>query len=185
MADQLPFQQEQQKKEPPKKSGGLFSQKPKAEAPDLGKNVASLTNTINDLNRRLRVLEERYNNLQKKTQITEENMLSSFKKTNSTVSTFHDDINEFKKNIKMNDERTELIIKELKLTAKKEDIEVLNRYLELWEPVKFVTQNEVDKMVKDKVEAEMTDLNLKIQEEKYIEKQVELVVKKMLQERGM
>lgn len=185
MADQLPFQQEQKRPEAPKKSGGLFSQKPKAAAPDLGKNISSLTNMMNDLNRRLRVLEERYNNLQKKTQITEENMLSSFKKVNSTVSTFHDDINTFKKNIKINDERTELIIKELKLTAKKEDIEVLNRYLELWEPVKFVTQNEVNKMVKDKVEAEMADLNLKIQEEKYIEKQVEDVVKKMLQERGM
>jgi len=121
----------------------------------------------------------------KKSQITEENMLASFRKSNVTLKTFHDDINGFKKAIKENDTRTELIIKELKLTAKKEDVEVLNRYLELWEPVKFVTQGEVEKLVKEKVESEMADLNLKIQEERYIQKQVEVTLKKMLQERGM
>jgi len=162
MADSLPFMQGQ---DAAKKAsgGGMFSSskpKPADAQADASKNITSLTNSINDLNRRLRVLEERYNNLQKKTQITEENMLSSFKKANSTIATFHDDINDFKKKIKINDERTELIIKELKLTAKKEDFLVLNRYLELWDPVKFVTQNEIDKIVDQKIASRLAGLGV-------------------------
>ena len=165
MADQPSFMQQQAVAEAKKSSGGgLFSSSSKPKPGDAqaeaSKNVSSLTNSVNDLNRRLRVLEERYNNLQKKTQITEENMLSSFKKANSTITTFHDDINEFKKKIKLNDERTELIIKELKLTAKKEDFIVLNRYLELWDPVKFVTQSEIDRIVDQKIQVRLAGLGL-------------------------
>lgn len=154
MAD-LPFpavKPEEKKPEEPKKGGGLFAAKPKPQAVDPSKKIADLTNMVNDIGRRLRVLEERYNNLQKKAQLNEENALANFKKFSASLSTFHDDINDFRKHIKMDDERTELIIKELKLCAKKEDVAVLQRYINLWDPVKFVSRDEVDKIIDEKLD---------------------------------
>lgn len=134
-----------------KPAGGLFAGKPKALPIDIQKQISSLTNMINDLGRRLRVLEEKFNNMDKKVKLNEENVLSNFKKVNTSLATFHDDINEFRQHIKIDDERTELIIKELKLSAKKEDLAVLQRYIELWDPVKFATHTEIEKVIEEKI----------------------------------
>jgi len=141
-----------EKKPDKKQPGGLFSSKPKAPSIDIGQQISSLTNMINDIGRRLRIVEEKFNNLDKKLKLNEENMLSSFKKFNTTLATFHDDINDFRHHIKIDDERTELIIKELKLSAKKEDFAVLQRYIELWDPVKFATHSEIEKVIKEKID---------------------------------
>jgi hypothetical protein len=135
-----------------KQQGGLFSSKPKATAVDTRQQISSLTNIINDMSRRLRIMEEKFNNLDKKIKLNEENMLTNFRRVNTVVSTFHDDVSEFRKHIKMDEERTELIIKELKLSAKRDDVAVLQRYIELWDPVKFATHNEIVKVVQEKLD---------------------------------
>lgn len=33
------------------------------------------------------------------------------------------------------------------MTATKEEVHTLNKYINLWEPVNFVTQNEVEKII--------------------------------------
>lgn len=135
-----------------KSAGGLFAGKPKIPPVDVQKQISSLTNMINDLGRRLRVLEEKFNNMDKKIKLNEENALTNFKKFNTTLSTFHDDINDFRRHIKIDDERTELIIKELRLSAKKEDLTVLQRYIELWDPVKFATHAEIERIIQEKID---------------------------------
>jgi hypothetical protein len=64
----------------------------------------------------------------------------------------HDDINDLRRRTKIEDERAELIIKELKLSAKKEDVALLQRYIELWDPVDFATHNEIDKVIQEKID---------------------------------
>ena len=40
-------------------------------------------------------------------------------------------------------------ISELKNAAKRDEVKVLEKYINIWNPVKFVTQNEVESIVKD------------------------------------
>ncbi|MBW2992171.1 hypothetical protein KY345_03050 [Candidatus Woesearchaeota archaeon] len=140
-----------EKKPEPKKGGGLFTSKPKAPPVDIGQQISSLNNMINDLGRRLRILEEKFNNMDKKIKLNEENAIANIKRINTSIASFQDDVNDFRKHIKIDDERTELIIKELKLSAKKEDLAVLQRYIELWDPVKFATHTEIEKIIKEKI----------------------------------
>ena len=42
---------------------------------------------------------------------------------------------------------------ELKSSARKEDVEVLKRYIEMWNPVNFVTEGNVEKLVDDRLES--------------------------------
>ena len=141
-------------KEDKKKSasaGGLFSSKPKAPVVDVGQQVSSLNGMINDMARRLRILEEKLNNIDRKIKLNEENAISNLKRVNLSISSFQDDVNDFRKHMKTDDARTELIIKELKLSAKKEDVAVLQRYIELWDPVKFATHAEIEKVISEKI----------------------------------
>ena len=41
------------------------------------------------------------------------------------------------------------IVKELQITAKRSEVKVLEKYINFWNPANFVTQNEVESLVKN------------------------------------
>jgi len=106
---------------------------------------------VNLLAARLRVGEERYSELRKKSLVVEQNMLSSHKKAMTEIKTIQDEINELRRSMTAIEDKIITIIKELRLTARKEDIDVMKRYLDLWDPVKFVTNEQVEKIVDEKL----------------------------------
>lgn len=105
-----------------------------------------------DAIRGVRTLEERYSNLVRRVQITEQNMLSSSKKSHAEFKAISSEIMELKKQVQEINDKLALIVKELQTLSKKEEVDVLKKYLNLWEPVNFVTQNEVEKIVKRAVD---------------------------------
>jgi predicted nucleic acid-binding Zn-ribbon protein len=109
----------------------------------------AVTHEVRDLGRRLRTLEERYSNLQTKTQITEQNILSRHKRVTVELKTMNMDINELKKEMMEIKDRILLLIKEIQTLAKKEEFQVLQKYINLWEPINFVTRNEVNDIIKE------------------------------------
>lgn len=131
----------------PKKHSGLFKSHPKGQP--IGPNVKEVAQEIIDMGRRLRTLEERYTNLQSKTQLTEQNMISRNRHVTTELKTFNSEVNEVKKEINEIKERILSVINELKVTAKKEEVKVLEKYINLWEPVNFVTRNEVEDIVRE------------------------------------
>lgn len=122
---------------------------PKQPMGGLGVDLNTLANAVRDLSRRLRTLEERYTNLQTKLQITEQNMLSRHKHYTLEVKTINMDMTEQKKEIMEIKERILLLIRELRATAKKEEVKVLQKYISLWEPLNFVTRNEVNEIIRE------------------------------------
>ena len=107
---------------------------------------------ITNLNRRIRVLEERYNNLRNKNQLTDQNMLKYKKEFNRKIDVNNQDLKEMRREISEIKDKMSIVVKELKLLAKKEDMEVLKKYIEMWEPVEFVTQDQVRRIVQDMIE---------------------------------
>lgn len=102
---------------------------------------------------RLRSLEEGYINLRKKVQVSDQNMLSSNKKLAEEIKTINADVLDMKHEIADVKEKMLEVIKELKSSAKDEDVKVLEKYIELWQPLNFVTRNEVKKIVKEILDA--------------------------------
>ena len=128
---------------PPKKGGHMLGKKP--EMPD----ISGLREEINSLSARLRLLEEGFTNLRRMSQITEENLISKSKHYNTEFKTITSDINESKKENQDLKDKILLVIKELQTTAKKEDVKVLEKYVNLWNPIKFATHNEVEAIVEE------------------------------------
>ena len=161
---------------PPKKSGGLFAPKPKAGV-DLAKSVSDLAGELNNISRRLMVLEERYSSLRKKTQVTDQNMLGNNKKFMTEIQTAHSDLDDFKNRLDDMVDKLKIMVRELKECAKREDVDVLNKYINLWEPINFVTRDSVDKMIKNQVDSQFKDLNIRLQQEDYIKEQIRMALK--------
>jgi len=132
--------------DPKKKGGGLFGQH-KEEKKTENPISEELEGTIS----RLRMLEERYSNVQAELRVTEENMIHRNRKVKEEVKTFTSEINELKKEIGEIKEKVLEILHEIEKAAKKADFEVLRKYVEMWEPMNFVTHNEVQEIIDEKL----------------------------------
>lgn len=128
----------------------LFGQKAK-EAVAQGPDLSSLPEQIAMLNARLRLSEERYSDLRRKLALIEQNLVANHKKSSSDIKALEAQIAEINRAIELVEERILAVIKEVKLTAKKEDLDVLKKYLELWNPVKFATVDAVERIVDEKL----------------------------------
>lgn len=110
---------------------------------------------ITAMSSRLRVLEENYVNVRKKVQVSDQNMLSSNKKITMDIKSIAVDLLDIKHEIADMKEKMLEIIKELKSTAREEDVKVLEKYISFWEPLNFVTRNEAEKLVKEILKKEL------------------------------
>jgi len=137
---------------PAPKSGGLFG--PKKEEPK-GPDVTEFLEHVNAIDRRLRSIESRYNDLNRKIQFMDKNMTSERKRIFDDIKA-GDEINlEQKKDIYTLQNTQKRIIAEFKNFAPVEEMNTLKKYIKLWEPVEFVTRNEVldivDEAVKERL----------------------------------
>jgi uncharacterized protein YukE len=159
---------------PPPKKTGLFS--PKTPVTDLNKAVSDLAGELNNVSRRMMVLEERYSNLRKKSDVSDQNMLANNKKIMTEIHAIHEELDEGKKQISDMLEKLRIIVRELKECAKNQDVEVLKKYINIWEPINFVTRDTVSRVIKDEVESQFKDLNIRLQQEDYIKEQIRLTL---------
>lgn len=114
-----------------------------------GEAAIDIPREINNINRSIKVIEEKLNNVRRKVQINEENMLAATKKQFDEIKLINSEIIDMKHDIDEIKEKIKLIVKELKLTAKLEDVSVLQKYLELWEPANFVTRGEFERRLEE------------------------------------
>lgn len=114
--------------------------------------VGLLNTDLNTLSRRIRMLEERYYNIRKKTQLTDQNMLEDNKRINTQLKYFTQNIKELKKKLNDVTEKLSMFDEELKGTAKIRDITVINKYLEFWEPINFLTEKDAINIINDVLE---------------------------------
>ncbi len=138
----MPIEEQQLPPPPPKK--GIFG-KQQQEAPDM----SGITSDVNTLSRRLRLLEEGFANLRRFFQVTEENIIAKNKHYSAEIKTVTSDITEIRKEIQELKDKLLLVIRELQTVARKEEVKVLEKYINLWNPVKFVSQNEIESIINE------------------------------------
>ena len=127
------------------------AQKDQSKRPVIGPSpeILQLMEEMNSTLRRLRMLEERNSTLQRRDQVTDQNMLANQKKVAAEVKALNLELTEIKTELAKLKDTLSLVIQDLKECAKKDELAVLDKYLKLWEPVKFVTQNQVERIVNE------------------------------------
>ena len=129
-------------------------------------------NSFTNIDRRLRVLEERFSNIRKRSQISEQNVLKTGKDLSKEIKSSLQEIKDVRMDIHDIKEKFKILVSELRNYATKEEFKVLEKYVNMWEPITFVSKNEVDKLIQEAVEQRFADLNIRIQQEKFIEQEV-------------
>ncbi len=132
---------------PPSSGGGLFGSKQSAPQIDAG-----VKEEVSSINRRLKLLEERYTNIRSKSQLMEQNMLQKNKSLFNEIKTINLELSELKKEITEIKDKILIILKETDGFARKEHVDILKKYIDLWSPMNFVSRNEIEDLVLDALE---------------------------------
>ena len=75
---------------------------------------------------------------------------------------FNDDVLNLKRVQDQAQQKMDLVIKELKQTAGVEDVAVLKKYVEYWNPLNFVTQKDVERVVQVKLASQNQEESIPI-----------------------
>lgn len=106
-------------------------------------------NSVIDLNSKLKTLESKYNLSRDRLLIINQNMMDQFKITSSEMRLLKDEIKDIKTDINSIKESINLISKELNRSVKKEDVKVIEKYVSMWDPLKFVTEDQLKEILKE------------------------------------
>lgn len=100
----------------------------------------------------LKGTESKVNSLRREIDLLKSDLARKYEKINKELKTINDDVIELKREQEKTAEKMDLIVKELRLTAGKEDLMVIKKYLDLWNPLNFVTQRDVERLIEEKLE---------------------------------
>ncbi|MBI4983647.1 hypothetical protein HZC32_03310 [Candidatus Woesearchaeota archaeon] len=96
-------------------------------------------------------LESKVNNLLRETDLLKNNFIKKNEELKKELKVTTDELLELKRGQQKMEEKMDLIIKELKQTAGMEEVMTLKKYVELWSPLNFVTQRDLDRALDSKI----------------------------------
>jgi hypothetical protein len=97
---------------------------------------------VGTLLRTLRGLEQRHSTVRKKLQLTDQNILQSKKGLHQEIVGLSRELVEMRHSMEKLKYSFTLVEKQLQQTASKQDLDVLSKYVELWQPMNFLTKKE-------------------------------------------
>ena len=143
------------KKEEPSQNSQNDSMNPfGSKIPKQDPVMSGLNEQLNQSLRTLRMLEERYSTLRKKMQLSEQNMIEDTNKVFTQIKLIVSDINELKMKISDIKQKLDIFEKEIDEMATRQDVMVLQRYMDMWEPMQFLTEKDAIKLIKDALRQE-------------------------------
>ncbi|NJL44242.1 MAG: hypothetical protein HC945_02940 [Nitrosarchaeum sp.] len=106
-------------------------------------DLLEISQNVNNVASRLRVLEDRYANLRKKLQMSEQGGIEFERQVGSRVKVMQADVEVFRKSVEEASHRLQRMEEELAMTVKSDEFKVIEKFLDAWQPLEFVTKDEL------------------------------------------
>jgi len=118
-------------------------------------NPTDQSHIVADLNSRVRSLENKYNTLTERLLVINQNMIQEYKKLMEEMRNISKDSKTTRMNIASTQEVVKDVVKELSIFAKKDQIKMLEKYIDMINILKLVT----DEQLEERLESFKLDLN--------------------------
>ena len=115
-----------------------------------------ISKNVNNVAASLRILEERYSNLRNRSQVSEQSTIELEKEVTKDIKMLTEELIDLKRGLSDIKEKLGLISAEMTNLVNKNEFKVMERYLDMWQPMNFVTRNELNKLLEQK-EKEIQD----------------------------
>ncbi|MFH0869475.1 MAG: hypothetical protein V1866_00280 [archaeon] len=130
-----------------KPPGPQAHQKKQPVSPELFEKLAKDVNTTAA---NLRIMEERYALMRNKSQLSEQSIIDLDRGATKDIKLLSDDMTELKHELRDILDKVRLIDEEMHNLVDKNEFRVIERYVDMWQPMSFVTRNELNKIIEEK-----------------------------------
>ena len=110
-----------------------------------------MTYVLADLNNRVRTLESKYNLFGERLLVINQNMIEEYKKLLREMKVINLDMQRVKAEASETRAVIKNVVTEMDLFARKENVRVVEKYLDLLSPMNFVTEQQVERVVEEKL----------------------------------
>lgn len=100
---------------------------------------------------RIRDLENKIVILRDRIFVTDKNMIEEYKNLNLQLRNINQEIKEVKADLTKIKQTIKHMVQEIDAFARKDDLKVLEKYINLWNPLNFITEKEVNIIIKKHV----------------------------------
>lgn len=114
--------------------------------------TVALSREIGELLGRLRLLEERYANLRREHQVTSHNMIEHHQSITKMQRRLSDAIMQLKRSIKQIKDQILVMQGQLAESAKIHDFKAIETYIDMWQPLNFLTREEATQLIQEALE---------------------------------
>ena len=104
---------------------------------------------LNEVIGRLRINESRISTIRERLLVTDSNMIHEYKNITREIKNISTEVKELKSEIQNLKETIQEITKALENSASSQDLKVLEKYINMWNPLNFITEKEVKKLIKE------------------------------------
>ena len=111
--------------------------------PELEELEKRVSSAVLDIATRVKLLEQKTDNLRGHLELIDDSLIEKHKSVISELRDSEDGMRSLRADIDALKELTERVAKRMEALALKDDVKVLQRYVELWQPLQFVTRAEV------------------------------------------
>lgn len=115
---------------------------------DTANTIAAL---LNDFSTKIRDLEERHNLLKEKVLLLGQSFLKDGDRVNKELALMKSDIRDVKTEMERIKDGIQHIMAETADFARKEELALVEKYMKIWEPLKFVKEDDVERIVEEKL----------------------------------
>jgi predicted nucleic acid-binding Zn-ribbon protein len=105
--------------------------------------------SISDVNRKMRLMEERINNIRNHVELLESNLIEMNKSVSEELETFNKTFQELRTQMQEDLEKFGRLSENINRLASKESVRVIEKYIELLNPMTLVTRDEVEDIIKE------------------------------------
>lgn len=105
------------------------------------------TQIVNELANRLRILESKQNLFSEKLLVMNQNMVEEYKRVSKDLKAFHSQMKDLEKDLANVKNIVKHLTEETGQFARQSDVKALEKYINIWDPLQFVTEKEVQKLI--------------------------------------
>jgi len=118
-------------------------------SPELEDFQKKIGEQISDIASRLKLAEQRVDNLRSHLELVDSSLIEKHKAAISEIRDMQDGMRALRADMDMLKDLTERLGKRMEALASREEVKVLQRYVEMWQPLQFVTRAEVKTLVQN------------------------------------
>ena len=114
-------------------------------------NLSEISALLNEFNTKIRDVEERHDMLKERILLLSQSFLRTEERLTKDFAILRDEFREMRLDVDRLRENTQQIIRDNADFARRDELVVLEKYMKMFEPLKFVKEDDVKKMINDKL----------------------------------